>query len=91
MTTNFTPRLFREYMSDLPTKSDLTVEQRIHIAASFDSEKIKMIRELMEEEADNFSRFVVKEGYVKQVELNIGWTMPSKVAYKLYQQFKQTK
>ena len=32
----------------------MTTEEKIHIAASFDSEKIKMIRELMEEENSEF-------------------------------------
>lgn len=35
----------------------MTTEQRIYIAAGHDTEKIKMIRELMEEEALAFLRF----------------------------------
>jgi len=56
----------------------LTVEQRIHIAASFDSEKIKMIRELMEEEAIDFWKFCINKGY--------RLTLASKNIYAIYQQ-----
>ena len=83
-----------QQLNDFDMANPLTVEQRIYIAAGFDSEKIKMIRELMEEEADNFSEWAVRNGYIKSLAPKgkwIGkddvWITPQEL-YNIYQQTK---
>jgi hypothetical protein len=68
----------------------LTTEEKIHIAAGFDSEKIKMIRELMEEEVLNYEIWRRKSNRVILDEIGL---MPYKATteiedVKLYQQTK---
>jgi hypothetical protein len=61
----------------------MTTEEKIFIAAGFDSEKIKMIRELMEEEAISFYKFCQGKMFVSFRQCNTA----SKI-YELYQQSK---
>jgi hypothetical protein len=66
----------------------MTTEEKIFIAASFDSEKIKMIRELMEEEAIDFCQDILNNIEINGVNLIKYKKVDVK---KLYPFYKQTK
>jgi hypothetical protein len=72
----------------------MTTEEKIFIAAGFDSEKIKMIRELMEEEAERFANFISDHPLdfeLTNKQLFLGLDLVYYTSKQLYQQFKQTK
>ena len=66
----------------------MTTEQRIYIAAGHDTEKIKMIRELMEEEAISFCQDVLNNIEINGVNLVKYKEVNTKELYNIYQQTK---
>lgn len=67
-------------------KKPTPTEQKIMIAGSFDTEKIKAIRELMEEEAKEYAHFIIKK-----IVPNLGAVRLPNEENKLYQLFQQSK
>lgn len=65
-----------------------STEQKIMIAGSFDSDKIQMIRELMEEEATNFCQDVLNNIEINWVNLVEYKEVNAKELYKIYKQSK---